>query len=83
MADKTARFLANEVFPIALGGALGITDVAKKQGQTLKDQAQKILPPEAVELLFRPAERQQQIGFLMDVITVAFAAAAQLKALDR
>lgn len=83
MADKTARFLANEVFPIALGGALGITDVAKNQGQTLKDQAQKILPPEAVELLFRPAEREQQITRLMDIITVAFAAAAELKALDR
>lgn len=83
MADKNARFLADEVFPIALGGALGMMDVARQRGCTLQTQAVKILPPRIVEMLFRPADREQQITRLMDIITVAFAAVAELKALDR
>lgn len=81
--QKTVDIISNEIFPLAFGGALGMMDVARQRGCTLQTQAVKILPPRIVEMLFRPAEREQQITRLMDIITVAFAAAAELKALDR
>ncbi|MBQ6620172.1 MAG: hypothetical protein IJH68_08515 [Thermoguttaceae bacterium] len=84
MADqKTVDIISNEIFPLAFGGALGILDSAKRQGFSLKYGAQQLLMPEEVEILFRPAPRQQQIKHLTDICAVAFAAAAQLKALEK
>ena len=81
--QSTANYLWKEFVPSALGGALGIMHVAQKKGTTLKNEATQILPKETVEMLFRPAQRKRQIANLLDIVTIAFAAAAELKALDR
>lgn len=81
--QNTVNYIWKELVPPALGGALGIMHVAQKKGTTLKDEAALILPKETVEILFRPAQRKRQIANLLDIVTIAFAAVIELKALER